>query len=82
MTRRLTLFVVVISFINIINGNFPLPAITPDVCNTTDFYDSICVRCKRCGKDETQASFQHGAPDGSYPLFPKNFEVALLQKYR
>lgn len=65
MTKRLAFFIFVINIINVINGNFPLPAITPEYCNATEFYDPICVRCKRCGgKDETQASLQHRGPDG------------------
>lgn len=65
MTKRLAFFLFVINIVNVINGNFPLPAITPEYCNATEFYDPICVRCKRCGgKDETQANLQHRGPDG------------------
>lgn len=65
MTKRLAFFIFMINIVNVINGNFPLPAITPEYCNATEFYDPICVRCKRCGgKDETQASLQHRGPDG------------------
>lgn len=65
MTKRLAFFIFVINIVNVINGNFPLPAITPEYCNATEFYDPICVRCKRCGgKDETQTSLQHRGPDG------------------
>ncbi|GFT73874.1 hypothetical protein NPIL_460851 [Nephila pilipes] len=58
-------WIAIITFINEAKGNVPLPAITPDNCNSTEYYDSICMRCRRCGRDENQTSLQHRAHDGS-----------------
>ncbi|XP_035206677.1 meckelin-like isoform X2 [Stegodyphus dumicola] len=65
MTRIILFSIFVYSFINLVNGNLSIPAITPEYCNSTEYYDSICVRCKRCGRDESQSSLQYRNHDGS-----------------
>ncbi|KAG8176834.1 hypothetical protein JTE90_001973 [Oedothorax gibbosus] len=65
MALKLVFSIVLLTLINLSKGNLPLPAITPEHCNATEYYDSICMRCTRCGKDETQANLQYRASDGS-----------------
>ncbi|CAL1292605.1 unnamed protein product [Larinioides sclopetarius] len=67
--------------INGARGNIPLPAITPDYCNYTEYYDSICMRCKRCGRDENQTSLQHRAEDGTCTCKLSYFEKAKRGPY-
>ncbi|XP_042906064.1 meckelin isoform X2 [Parasteatoda tepidariorum] len=50
--------------ITLINGNFPVPAVYPEFCNSTEYFDSICIRCKKCGKDDSQVSLQTRAREG------------------
>lgn len=64
MAVTLVLPIVLITFINLSQGNLPLPTITPEYCNSTEYFDTICMRCKRCGRDDTQANLQHRASDG------------------
>ncbi|GIY03047.1 hypothetical protein CEXT_178541 [Caerostris extrusa] len=65
MLLSITISIAIISFINGADGNIPIPAITPELCNSTEYYDSICMRCKRCGRDANQTGLQHRANDGS-----------------
>ncbi|XP_054716868.1 meckelin-like [Uloborus diversus] len=65
MTQMVIFSLILFSFVNVMNGNVPLPAITPEFCNATEYYDPICVRCRKCGREDTQMGMQLKAHDGS-----------------
>ncbi|GFW13235.1 hypothetical protein TNCV_4121341 [Trichonephila clavipes] len=81
MILSIIIWIAIITFNNEANGNIRIPAITPEYCNSTEYYDSICMRCRRCGRDETQTNLQHRAHDGSCICKTPYFEKMRRNPY-